>query len=128
MFVKGEENLAASLHVRSAFRLGPRPLADLSKPPRPIKVVLANVEEASTIIQRTYRLKGLKARILRDLSPENRNQLKTALSELRERRANGETDLIIRDFRVVRRRPRVRWSPLLLQVNNSNTNDPDQNA
>jgi hypothetical protein len=113
VFVEGEEKLAASLHVRSAFRLGQRP-DDASKLPRPIKVVLTNVSEARIILQRTYRLAGSKIRVLRDLSPECRVKLKTALGELRERRAQGENDLVIRDFRVVRLRPRVRWQPLIL--------------
>ena len=117
LFVNSEEKMAAAVRVTSAFRLGKRPSADSDAVhPRPLKVVLNSEEEAQWILRRTYRLQGTPVRILRDLCPEDRLKLKQALTELRERRANGESDLFIRDFRVMKRKPRVRWEPLKIQL------------
>ena len=117
IFVDGEEELAAAVRVMSAFRLGKRPTADSDAVhSRTLKVVLNSEEEAQSILRRTYRLQGTPVRILRDLSPNDRLKLKQALTELRQRRANGESDLFIRDFRVMKRKPRVRWEPLKIQL------------
>lgn len=110
IFTVDEIDAARTLKVISAFRLG-KPSTNPVRP-RPLKVVLNNVDSAKAVLHRAHRLKGNGVRILRDLSPEDRAKLRTALDELRDRRAAGELDLVIRDFRVVRRRPRVRWSPL----------------
>jgi hypothetical protein len=111
--VSGEDSVASSLRVKSAFRLGAQ-REDPVQQPRPLKVVLSTAEEVQAILKRKYRLKGQAIRILRDLSPEDRTKLREALASLRERRANGETDLFIRDFRVLHRKPRIRWIPLSL--------------
>ena len=113
LFDPGEDELASSIKLKGAFRLGKRPEAPQDHP-RPLKIVLGSVQEAQTILRRAPRLKGQPVRFLRDLSPDDREKLKTALNELRERRANGENNLILRDFRVVKRKPRIRWIPLSL--------------
>lgn len=112
LFTADEGVAAASIRVRAAFRLGKRPEADAG--PRPLKVVLGNKGEAAEILRRTHRLRGQTARILRDLSHEDRSKLREALRELQERRARGEEGLFIRDFRVCRRRLRLCWTPLAL--------------
>lgn len=111
IFVPGEEVVAASIRVKGAYRLGKR-REDPENNPRPLKIVLNSAEEAKSILKRTYRLKGKPIRILRDLSPEERMKLKGALDELRVRRENGESNLYIQDFRVVKRKPRIRWLTL----------------
>lgn len=115
LFVAGEETIAATIKVKGAYRLGRRH-EDVTQNPRPLKIILNSVEESQAIIRRAHRLKGQKVRILRDLSPEDRIKLKQALTELSERRAKGETNLIIRNFRVVKIRPKIRWFPLSLDA------------
>ncbi|VDP67975.1 unnamed protein product [Echinostoma caproni] len=110
LFDGDEVEPAASIRVKAAFRLG-KPRQDNS--PRPLKVVLQAESEAKAILQRTRKLKETPVRFLRDLDPDQRRKLKTALEELRERRAKGETDLCIRDFRVYRNRPQLRWLTLV---------------
>ena len=125
LFDSGDEELAASIRVKAAFRLGKRHEAPHDNP-RPLKIVLSNPTEAQTILRRAPRLKGQPIRILRDLSPEDRSKLKAALEELRERRANGETNLVLKDFRVVKRKPRIRWLPLSLTSRPLESVNPSQ--
>lgn len=121
LFLPGEEKIAASVRVLTAFRLGK--LRE-DGTPRPLKVVLASQDQAQQVTQRSSRLRGSQIRILRDLSPEDRIRMKAALEEIHTRRANGEVDLVIRDFRVMRKRPRVRWVPLTIVVPPSSTPIP----
>ena len=113
LFQKEEADVASSINLKMAFRLGRRqdPVVHNA---RPLKIVLGSHIEAQAILRRTYRLKGQPVRILRDLSPEDRVKLKAALTELRDRRANGEMNLIVKDFRVVKRKPRIRWLPIAM--------------
>ncbi|CAI2739084.1 unnamed protein product [Dicrocoelium dendriticum] len=100
------------INIVSAFRLGKKQ-EDSSKV-RPLKIVCQNDDEVHRILRRAPRLKGEPFFVLRDLSPEDRVKMKKAVDELRCRRDNGETDLHIVDFRVVRKTPRTRWRPLLV--------------
>ena len=109
LFDEDEEGI----NVLSAFRLGKRTL-DTNTPPRPLKVVLKSEEECRRVFSRVRRLKDEQYRVLRDLSPEDRIRMREAVKELKERRSNGETNLHIVDFRVVARRPRVVWHPVLI--------------
>ncbi|VDP70191.1 unnamed protein product [Echinostoma caproni] len=108
LFDGDEVELAASIRVKAAFRLG-KPRQDTS--PRPLKVVLRAESEAKAILQRTHKLRGTPVRFLRNLGPDQGSKSKTALEELRGRRAKGETDLFIRDFHVHRKRTQMRWLP-----------------
>ncbi|CAH8605969.1 unnamed protein product [Dicrocoelium dendriticum] len=108
LFDEGEPGI----NIVSAFRLG-RKHEDSSKV-RPLKVVCQTEDECRRILRRTSRLKGEPFHVLRDLSPEDRVKMKIAVDELRTRRANGETDLRIEDFRVVRKVQRTRWKPVLV--------------
>lgn len=113
IFIEGDEKVAAAIRVKSAFRLGRRSKGDEETVKmRPIKVVLGSVEEAEGIFRRAHRLRGVPIRIHRDLEVDDRIKLRDALCELRTRREAGEQDLYIQDFRVVRKRPRIRWTPL----------------
>lgn len=113
LFDSGEDGI----NVLAAYRLG-RKTEDDSKP-RPLKLVLKNEDECRRVLRRTYRLKGEPYFVVRDLSPEDRIKMREAVKTLKERRMNGETNLHIVDFRVVQKRPRVVWKPILLK--------PDQN-
>ena len=101
------------IQVLSAFRLGKKPDQPASSP-RPLKVVLDSSEECRRVFSRVHRLKGEPYRVLRDLSPEDRVRMRQAVQELKERRMNGESNLHIVDFRVVARRPRVVWHPVVI--------------
>ena len=108
LFSPEEDDLAKQIRLLSVYRLGKR----TPDKPRPLKIVCGSEDQMKAILKRSYHLKGQDIRILRDLSPEDRLRLRTALNELREKRANGDNDWIIRDFQLVRRRPKVKWHPL----------------
>ena len=109
LFDPGEEGIK----VVNAFRLG-RKTEDTARP-RPLKLILQSPEECKRVLKRTYRLKGEPYFVLKDLSPEDRVRMREAVTTLKTRRANGETDLHIVDFRVVQKRPRVVWKPVQLR-------------
>ena len=108
LFSPDEADLAKQIRLLSVYRLGKRTPGKH----RPLKIVCGSEDQIKTITKRSYRLKGQDIRILRDLSPEDRLRLRTAVKELQEKRANGDNDWIIRDFQLVRRRPKVKWHPL----------------
>ena len=112
LFTPDEEPIAKNIRPMNIYRLGKR--AD--EKTRPLKIVLSSEKDVDNMLARSHRLKGLPVRILRDLSPEDRIRLKEAINELREKRATGDNDWIIRDFRLTRRRPRIKWHPLQLQA------------
>lgn len=105
---EGDEELASSIHVKKLFRLGKR----TQEKPRLLKVILSSSDHVRMLLSRGYRLRGLPFRILRDLSPDERLQLRKANIELRHRLSQGEANICIRDFRVVKWRPVVRWKQL----------------
>lgn len=102
------------ISVSCAFRLGKKPDDPISQP-RPLKVVVESENDCLRIFSRIHRLKSEKYRVARDLSPEDRKRMREAVNELKQRRAEGETHLVIQDFRVVRRPPRVGWKPVTLR-------------
>lgn len=109
LFDVGESGIS----VISAFRLGKRSNDPVTYP-RPLKVVVSSEKECLRVFARTYRLKSEKYQVARDLSPEDRTRMKEAVQELKRRRAEGETNLMIQDFRVIRRPPRVAWKPITI--------------
>ena len=109
LFDVGEKGLT----VVNAFRLGKRNTNPVTSP-RPLKVVLESSEDVERILRRTYRLRGEHYRILRDLNQEDRLRMRTAVDELKRRKAAGEKDLVIRNFLVVKRPVRIRWKPVFL--------------
>ncbi|VDP27314.1 unnamed protein product [Echinostoma caproni] len=102
LFDGDEVEPGASIRVKAVFGLG-KPRQDNSS--RPPEVVLRAESVTKAILPK---LNGTPVRFLRDLDPDQRSKLKTALMELRERRAKRETDLCMRDFRVHRKRPQLR--------------------
>jgi hypothetical protein len=109
LFDDGEQGI----NIVSAFRLGKRKEDPVSSP-RPLKVVLDSDTEVGRVLKRLYRIKETPFRVFRDLSPEDRLKMKEAVKELKDRKDQGETDLKIVDFRVVKKKPRVGWKPILL--------------
>lgn len=87
--------------VQQLFRLG---APNTEGKPRPLKVVLGDTNDANFLVRRSYRLRNTQISLRPDLSPEDRLRRKSALTELRSRTQQGETDLMIVNFRVVRRR------------------------
>jgi uncharacterized protein YlaI len=81
---------------------------------RSLKVVLESLTKRDRVLKRTYRLRGDPVKIFRDLCPEDRQRMKTATDELRTRKAAGETDLKIVDFRVIQASRKPRWRPILI--------------
>lgn len=112
IFHANDKDIAKEIVVRSLFRLGRR--TNSSNIPRLLKVVVDSSTHANYIFSRAHRLEKDSIRILRDLSFDDRSKLKNARNELHKRLLLGEKDLCIRNFRVVRRKPFVRWKPLEL--------------
>lgn len=78
LFLPGEEYIASTIRVKDAFRLGrPTKSENNDAQPRPMKC--SNI------------------RLLKDLSPEDKQRLKAALIELRTRRELGQQKLFIQD-------------------------------
>ena len=98
--------------VDSCTRLGKKEENSAAKP-RPIKLVVASEEQKDKILRRAKNLKGLVGRgldkvfIHQDLTPTQREKRHRLVQELKERVANGETNLIIINDKIVTRRTRV---------------------
>ena len=102
-----------ALCVRSAFRLGQRK-QEAETRPRPLKVVFGSSDQARLILQNSFHLKGMDVRIKQDLAPENRMQLREAIGQLKEKINNGDDGWTIQNFRLVKKRPRILWKPIVL--------------
>ena len=98
LFDPGEEGIT----VKRAIRIGKR--SENTEHPRPLKLVLNTRTEAQTLLSRRHRLTGTAWSLRPDLSPQEREQQRAAVQLLRERQAKGETNLIIRNFQVVRKK------------------------
>ena len=79
LFDVGEKGMT----VVHAFRLG-------KKNTNSLKVVLESSEDVERILMRTYRLRGDRYRILRDPNQEDRLRIRTAVDELKRRKATGK--------------------------------------
>lgn len=90
------------LKVRNLFRLGAKTTTNTS--PRPLKVVLSTPASVRLLLSKGWKLKGLNVSMNPDLTTEERKLQKEAVAELHRRTANGEKDLKIVNFRVVRKR------------------------
>ena len=82
--------------------------------PGPPKVVLESSEAVERILRRTYRLRGERYRILRNLNQEDRLHMRAAVDELKRREAARGTDLVIPNFSVIKRPVRISWKPVSL--------------
>ena len=115
LLVSNEE----SVTIRQLFRVGAKPPTDR---PRPLKVIFDSSATTQLLLSRGYRLRGRDVSMKRDLSVEDRERMRSALEELKNRTANGEKDLIVVNFRVVRRRKLL---PAPLVVRNSTALEVD---
>ena len=94
--------------------------------PRLVRVSVKTEEMKNKILRKAYKLnqgvtnKNEKIFINQDLTPKQREVEKALRDELRERRDNGEEDLVIRNGRIVQRTVR--------QMNESDKADQDAQA
>ncbi|CAH8552176.1 unnamed protein product [Dicrocoelium dendriticum] len=98
-----------SLTIKQVVRLGQH----TNQSCRPLRITFDDHNTPQLILSRLSRLKGTKVHIRRDLEPEERNRLKTAFLELKRRTEEGETDLHIVNFRVIKKGARTRISRLI---------------
>jgi hypothetical protein len=96
--------------IKQIFRLGSR---STGGSPRPLKAIFASAAHVKLLLSRGRKLKGSPISMRPDLSPEDRSRMKAALEEKKKRTDAGEKDLIIVNFRVVRKRLLLR-EPLVL--------------
>jgi hypothetical protein len=94
-----------------AVRIGK--LKEGTSTPRPLKLVLGSSEEVRRLLSKGYKLRGTPWYIRPDLAPEDRERQRSAVMLLKTKRANGETNLHIKDFQVVRKR--LLKAPVLLR-------------
>jgi len=94
--------------VDSVIRLGKRNTD--SAHPRPMKVVLNSVDGKVKLLRNAKNLRAKedggwsKIFIHQDLTPRQREARKPLVAELKQRKANGEKDLIIFNGKVIRKR------------------------
>lgn len=88
--------------VKRIIRIGKRSEGNLA--PRPLKLVFNSTSEAKLLLSRSHRLRDSPWSLRPDLSPEEREKQREAVQCLRERLTQGETNLVIRNFQVVRKR------------------------
>ncbi|CAH8497502.1 unnamed protein product, partial [Dicrocoelium dendriticum] len=98
-----------SVTIKQVIRLGQK----TNQSCRPLRITFANPNMPQLILSRLSRLKGIKVPIRRDLEPEDRDRLKTAVIELKRRTEEGETDLQVVNFRVIKKGVRTRINRLL---------------
>lgn len=92
--------------INNIFRLGKRQEDPVSKP-RSIKLVVSSEGQKEKILKRAKNLrsKGFdKIFIHQDLTPRQQERRKLLVQEMKERMAKGETDLIIIQEKIVKRR------------------------
>ncbi|KER34032.1 hypothetical protein T265_00219 [Opisthorchis viverrini] len=86
------------IRVRRILRLGKR-VAGIH---RPLKIVFENADAPKRLLSRAWGLKGIDIYIRSDVDPSQRAQLKAAVVGLRRRTLEGENDLRIVNFRIVK--------------------------
>ena len=98
-----------AVNVNQIIRLGKRQEGPDMKP-RPIKMVLESEESKEKVLRGAKNLKnrqegGLNRVFLhQDLTPKEREARKILVTELKERTANGERDLMIVDGKIVKKK------------------------
>jgi len=99
---------ADDVKLDSVVRLGKRP--DDPARPRPMKLVLDSVEGKVKLLRKAKNLRlkkeggWEKVFIHQDLTPKQREARKPLVAELKQRKANGEKDLMIFNGKIVQRR------------------------
>lgn len=111
-----------TVEVKAVTRIGPynhNETADCPKT-RPMKVIFTNAQDPIKLLRQSRKLAGQDVSIRPDLDVEARIKMKAALAELRDRKSHGEINLVVRNFRVVKRKlPRLLPQPLLMQAGQS---------
>ena len=98
-----------NVSVNNIVRLGP-PKSGEDSQPRPLKVDLASEDARNRVLKHAKNLKGLAAVtwrnvfIHKDLTPKEREARRKVVQELKTRRADGKTNLIIVNGRIVVKR------------------------
>ncbi|CAH8616402.1 unnamed protein product [Schistosoma rodhaini] len=95
------------VHISKVIRLG-KYVGDETQQRRILKLVLGNFEERDVLLNNSRKTRDSNIRIRPDWPLEDRIKWKNALTELKTRRLNGEANLTIKGFRVVRS-----WKPML---------------
>ena len=104
-----QEVKVENVTVDSVVRLGKK-AANPTQNPRPMKVVLDSVESKVSLLKKAKNLREKeeggwsKVFIHQDLTPKQREARKPLVAELKQRKANGEKDLIIFNGKVLKRR------------------------
>lgn len=98
------------VHIKRILRLGTR----APNTCRPLRIVFENDVTPVRLLSRLWRLKGLKIHVRADLTLEERNCLRNATIELRQRTKQGENNIHIVNFRVVRKRQLINKPVLLM--------------
>ena len=104
-----QEVRTENVTVENVVRLGKK-AADPTQHPRPMKVVLDSAESKISLLKNAKNLREKqeggwsKVFIHQDLTPKQREARKPLVVELKERKANGEKDLIIYNGKVVKKR------------------------
>ena len=90
--------------IEDVFRLG------VGKEPRPILLKVKDAQTQKVVLSKAKNLKQADTEISRniyivsDKTPRERERYRELQKELKERKDKGETDLMIRDMKVVKRR------------------------
>lgn len=90
------------IKVMRIIRLGTRDKDNIK--PRLMRVQFDGEHAPKLILSRLWRLKGMKIHVRVDMDPAKRQQLQTAVVELKKRQADGEQNLHIVNFRVVKKK------------------------
>jgi ABC-type phosphate/phosphonate transport system substrate-binding protein len=105
------------VEIKAVTRIGPYDSEKAAIKNRPMKVIFTNPQDPIRLLRQGYKLAGQTISIRKDMDPEDRAKMKKALSELHERKNKGEANLVIRNFRVLKRRqPRLIQQPVLLKA------------
>lgn len=97
------------ISVDNVIRLGKRPELTDAKP-RPVKVVIASEEQKIRVLSRAKNLPRKKDGVVntifmhQDLTPKQRTRRQELVTELKRRQSQGETNLIIANWKIVERR------------------------
>jgi len=100
---------AEDIKCTKVIRLGKRP-DNIADKPRALKVVLESEEQKTKLLKMAKNLKSLKEKgldkvfIQQDYTRRQQEKRKILVAELKERLTKGETNLIIVDWKIVKRR------------------------
>ena len=100
---------AEDIKATKVIRLGKKPENSTDKP-RAMKVILENEEQKIKLLSMSKNLRSLKDEgwdkvfIHQDYTPRQQDRRKLLVKDMKDRQAQGEQNLIIVDWKIVRRR------------------------